>query len=90
MTFFQFILFGSIRGLIESLPISSSAHLIITPNQFGWHNPALIVGLVIVAIVGYLSIRWILSFLAKRPHYLFTINYLVASIIINMYDFVRS
>lgn len=35
------IIFGIIQGLTEYIPISSSAHLIIVPWLFGWHDPAL-------------------------------------------------
>ena len=30
---------GIVQGLGEPLPISSSAHLIVTPWLFGWHDP---------------------------------------------------
>jgi undecaprenyl-diphosphatase len=40
MTLFQSILLGLIQGLTEFLPISSSAHLVITPYLLGWRIPA--------------------------------------------------
>jgi len=40
MTLLQSIILGIIQGLTEFLPISSSAHLVITPYIFGWHIPA--------------------------------------------------
>lgn len=41
MTIFQAIVYGIIQGVGEFLPISSSAHLILTPWAFGWKDPGL-------------------------------------------------
>lgn len=38
---FQAIVLGSIQGLTEFVPISSSGHLVIVPSLFGWSKPAL-------------------------------------------------
>ncbi|MCC7128915.1 MAG: undecaprenyl-diphosphatase UppP [Anaerolineae bacterium UTCFX2] len=40
MTILQAILLGIIQGLTEFLPISSSAHLVLTPYLLGWEIPA--------------------------------------------------
>ena len=40
MTLIQAIILGIIQGLTEFLPISSSAHLVITPYLLGWEIPA--------------------------------------------------
>jgi len=40
MTILQAILLGIIQGLTEFLPISSSAHLVLTPYLLGWKIPA--------------------------------------------------
>jgi undecaprenyl-diphosphatase len=39
MTFFQALIMGIIQGLTEFLPISSSAHLVLTPFLLGWDIP---------------------------------------------------
>jgi len=39
LTLYQSILLGIIQGLTEFLPISSSAHLVITPYILGWNIP---------------------------------------------------
>ena len=36
MTYFQALVLGLVQGLTEFLPISSSGHLIIVPEVFGW------------------------------------------------------
>lgn len=39
MTILQSIILGIIQGLTEFLPISSSAHLVLIPELFGWNIP---------------------------------------------------
>jgi undecaprenyl-diphosphatase len=39
MTILQSLILGIIQGITEFLPISSSAHLVITPYLFGWKIP---------------------------------------------------
>ena len=41
MTVWQAIILGVLQGLAEFLPISSSAHLALTPWIFGWESPGL-------------------------------------------------
>lgn len=41
MTLFQSIVMGLVQGLGEFLPISSSAHLVLVPWLFDWHDPGL-------------------------------------------------
>ena len=41
MTVWQAIVLGVLQGLAEFLPISSSAHLALTPWIFGWDSPGL-------------------------------------------------
>lgn len=39
MTWFEAVLLGIVQGLTEFLPISSSAHLLIISQLFGWEDP---------------------------------------------------
>jgi undecaprenyl-diphosphatase len=41
LTLFQSIVMGLVQGLGEFLPISSSAHLVLVPWLFNWHDPGL-------------------------------------------------
>ncbi len=41
MTVFQALILGVLQGLAEFLPISSSAHLALTPWVMGWQDPGL-------------------------------------------------
>jgi len=67
MTILQAILLGIVQGLTEYIPISSSAHLIIVPWLFGWHDPALTslsfdVALhlgTLVAVVWFFAADWV-------------------------------
>jgi undecaprenyl-diphosphatase len=63
MTLFQSIVLGTLQGLAEFLPVSSSAHLALAPWFFGWPEPglsfdvALHVG-TLVAVLGYFRAEW--------------------------------
>jgi undecaprenyl-diphosphatase len=64
MTVFQAIVLGLVQGLTELLPVSSSAHLALTPYFLGWQDPglsfdvALHIG-TLLAIVWYFRAEWI-------------------------------
>jgi undecaprenyl-diphosphatase len=64
MTVFQALILGLVQGLGEFLPISSSAHLVLTPWVFGWPDPglafdvALHVG-TLVAVLWYFRAEWV-------------------------------
>jgi len=64
MTAFQALVLGIVQGLGEFLPISSSAHLVLTPWVFGWPDPglafdvALHVG-TLVAVLWYFRTEWV-------------------------------
>jgi undecaprenyl-diphosphatase len=64
MTVFQAVILGLVQGLAEFLPISSSAHLVLTPWVFGWSDPglsfdvALHVG-TLIAVLWYFRAEWV-------------------------------
>jgi undecaprenyl-diphosphatase len=64
MTWFQALVLGLVQGLSEFLPISSSAHLTLTPWLLGWQDPglafdvALHVG-TLVAVAWYFRADWV-------------------------------
>jgi undecaprenyl-diphosphatase len=64
MTVFQAVILGLVQGLAEFLPISSSAHLALTPWVFGWSDPglafdvALHVG-TLAAVLWYFRAEWV-------------------------------
>lgn len=60
MSFLEAVVLGVVQGLGEFLPISSSAHLVLTPWVFGWeyHGIAFDVALHIGTLVAVLSFFW--------------------------------
>src|SRR5215207_8666478 len=64
MTVFQAIVLGVIQGLSEFLPISSSAHLALTPWVLGWQQPELAFDVALhlgtlIALVWFFWQEWI-------------------------------
>ncbi|MEW6572054.1 MAG: undecaprenyl-diphosphatase UppP [Bacillota bacterium] len=58
------VVLGIVQGLGEFLPISSSAHLVLTPWLFGWHDPGLAFDVALhlgtlVAVVAYFWRDWL-------------------------------
>lgn len=64
MTTFQAIILGLIQGLTEFLPISSSAHLSLTPVILGWKDPGLAFDVALhfgtlIAVLWYFRKQWV-------------------------------
>jgi undecaprenyl-diphosphatase len=64
MTPFQAIALGVIQGLSEFLPISSSAHLTLTPWLLGWEDPGLAFDVALhfgtlLAVLWYFRMEWL-------------------------------
>jgi undecaprenyl-diphosphatase len=64
VTIFQAVVLGLIQGLTEFLPISSSAHLSLTPYLFGWQDPGLAFDVALhfgtlVAVLWYFRREWV-------------------------------
>ncbi len=63
MTSFQALVLGIIQGLTEFLPVSSSAHLSLTPWLFGWKDPGLAFDVALhfgtlIAVLWYFRSEW--------------------------------
>src|SRR5919107_4004623 len=64
MTVFQAVVLGLVQGLAEFLPISSSAHLVLTPWIFGWSDPGLAFDVVLhvgtlAAVLWFFRAEWV-------------------------------
>lgn len=64
MTIFQALVLGIVQGLTEFLPISSSAHLALTPWVFGWQDPGLAFDVALhfgtlITVLWYFRKEWI-------------------------------
>ena len=64
MTNFQAIVLGLVQGLTELLPVSSSAHLALTPYLLGWQDPGLSFDVALhfgtlVALMWYFRAEWV-------------------------------
>ncbi|HHY39789.1 MAG TPA: undecaprenyl-diphosphate phosphatase [Syntrophaceticus sp.] len=64
MTIWQAVVMGLVQGLGEFLPISSSAHLILVPWLFKWHDPGLTFDIALhigtlIAVIAYFWRDWI-------------------------------
>jgi undecaprenyl-diphosphatase len=82
---FSFLL--SIPAIVGAVALAI-VDLIHSPN-YALQIPTLIAGFIVSGLVGYLSIRWLLSFLAKRPLYIFSVYCLVVSLIIIIFSIIK-
>jgi len=82
-------------SFLMSVPVMIGAGAVavvdlIRSPTFAMQIPTLIAGFIISAIVGYLSIRWLLSYLIKHPLNYFAIYCLVITVITVIFSFIRS
>jgi undecaprenyl-diphosphatase len=82
-------------SFLMSVPVMIGAGALATIDlikspDFTGQIPTLVIGFVTAAIVGYLSIRWLLAYLVKRPLYLFAIYCVVVSVTVLLFSFFRS
>lgn len=71
MTIFQAVVLGLVQGLAELLPISSSAHLALTPYFFGWTDPGLAFDVALhlgtlLALFWYFRAEWLEMLVSAR------------------------
>lgn len=64
MTIWQAVVMGLVQGLGEFLPISSSAHLVLVPWLFKWHDPGLTFDIALhigtlIAVIAYFWRDWV-------------------------------
>ena len=64
MTIWQAVVMGIVQGLGEFLPISSSAHLVLVPWLFKWHDPGLTFDIALhigtlIAVIAYFWRDWV-------------------------------
>jgi len=64
VTIWQAVVMGIVQGLGEFLPISSSAHLVLVPWLFKWHDPGLTFDIALhigtlIAVIAYFWRDWV-------------------------------
>jgi len=73
-------------SFLMSIPVMLGASLVaiidlVKISSFASQLPTLLVGFITAAIVGYLSIRWLLSYLTHRSFYIFSIYCVFAGVL---------
>ncbi len=63
---------------------------LLSTQNFAQQIPSLAIGFITAGIIGYLSIRWLLSYLARRPLYVFAIYCAVVAIAVLLFSLLRS
>jgi len=81
-------------SFLMSVPVMIGAGVIAVADllhipSFSQQIPTLIAGFIAAVVVGYLSIRWLLAYLVKRPLYLFAIYCLAVSITVLVFTLFR-
>ena len=82
-------------SFLMSVPVMLGAGALATVDllkspDFTGQIPTLVLGFITAAIVGYLSIRWLLAYLVKHPLYLFAIYCVVVSVTVLLFSIFRS
>ncbi len=82
-------------SFLMSVPVMLGAGALATVDllkspDFTGQIPTLVAGFITAAVVGYLSIRWLLAYLVKRPLYIFAIYCVGVSVIVLLFSYFRS
>lgn len=64
MNILQAIIYGTVQGITDFLPVSSTAHLVLIPWLFGWQDPGIVFDVALhlgtaIAVISYFLMDWI-------------------------------